>query len=182
MKSLRRTRRKAAGLSRLARRSHLGSARLRGAGLTRVFRECDPVIPGTPPGGAGGYRTHDPGIMSRRRCIQVVPSGAIYQRFVRRSVPVLLPCGAQCRRICWMKCWNEPPRGSVTPLACPVVRAGRDRIGVPCSIRSTAFSWTSRLGAISLHVSPSADEGRLRGPCRSIRFDEPGTSKRLTGW
>ncbi len=58
--------------------------------------------------GAGGDRTHDPGIMSRRRSVRVVPCSAVEQQFVRRGVGLVMPCATRYRRVSWMECWMAP--------------------------------------------------------------------------
>ncbi len=57
--------------------------------------------------GAGGDRTRDLGVMSRRRAVQLVLNSAIYLVFVRSPVQAVMPCDAPYRQVCWMECWIE---------------------------------------------------------------------------
>jgi len=96
---------------------HLSDGRHRKWRRTRPSRASAPQVRGgqhrTHAGsGAGGYRTHDQGIMSRRRSVRVVPDCAIYQRFVRWSVRLVMPCVAVCRRVSWMESWIDRPPSS----------------------------------------------------------------------
>ena len=48
--------------------------------------------------------------MSRRPTVRLLPNSAIYQRFVRRPVRLVMPCDALYRRISWMKSWILGPQ------------------------------------------------------------------------
>ena len=63
--------------------------------------------------------------MSRRRSVRVVPDCAIYQRFVRWSVRLVMPCVAVCRPSSWMECWMDRP-----PSERPVEKCQLSEVGV----------------------------------------------------